>query len=90
MEIPLEEAIQSWYRNVYRPIVDAITQRRIMGRFSGRTTTDLYLWIVKHWDELKSRYGQDFSVHDAVADYTSRYGKGFFVRMWERLRRLFR
>jgi hypothetical protein len=85
VEIPLEEAILSWYRNVYRPIVDVIRENRLMGRFSGRTVTDLYLWIVKYWDELKSRYGSDFPVHQAVRDYSTRFGKGIFRRLLERL-----
>src|SRR6056297_1299231 len=49
VEIPLEEAILSWYRNVYRPIVDVIRDNHLMSRFQGRTVTDLYLWIVKRW-----------------------------------------
>ncbi len=87
VEIPLEEAILSWYRNVYKPIVDVIRENRLMGRFSGRTVTDLYLWIVKYWDELKSRYGSDFPVQEAVKDYSTRFGKSFFRRLLDGIKR---
>lgn len=80
VEIPLEEAIVSWYNNVYKPIIDVIEHNGLVSRFGGRTDTDLYLWIVKYWDELKQRYGSDFPVDAAVYDYSSRYGKGFWQR----------
>lgn len=83
VEMPLEKAIRSWYKNVYRPIVDTITEAGIMSRFPGRTPTDLYLWIVRHWDQLKNRYGEDFPVHAAVEDYARRFGKGWFRRLLE-------
>ncbi len=84
VEIPLEEAIRSWYRNVYRPIVEAIERANLMSRFPGRTPTDLYLWIVRHWDQLKHQYGDDFPVHVAVQDYAQRFGKGWLRRLLER------
>lgn len=75
VEIPLEEAILSWYRNVYKPIIDVIEENRFVSRFAGRTKTDLYLWIVKHWDALKHQYGEDFPIDVAAKDYSNRYGK---------------
>lgn len=85
VEIPLEAAIESWYWNVYRPIVDVIRENHLMGRFSGRTETDLYLWIVKHWDALKEQYGQDFPVQAAVKDYSARFGRTWWRRLIDRL-----
>ncbi|MFW5693766.1 MAG: transcriptional regulator [Alkalispirochaeta sp.] len=82
VEIPLEHALKSWYDNVYRPIVDVIRENHLMARFPGRTETDMYLWIVKHWDELKRQYGPDFSVQQAAQDYSARYGSS----LWHRLR----
>jgi hypothetical protein len=89
VEIPLEQAIVSWYRNVYRPIVDVIRERGMLSRFPGRTETDLYLWIVKRWDQLKMRYGTDVPVQDVVQDYTSRYGRGIIGRFFGRILALF-
>lgn len=90
VEIPVEHAARSWYENVYRPIVEVLRENRLMTRFRGRTETDLYLWIVKHWDELKHRYGDDFSVQQAAEDYTQRYGENLLKRLARSLRRLFR
>ena len=89
-EISVERALKSWYEHVYLPIVDIIRASSLMARFPGRTETDLYLWIVKHWHELKERYGQDFPVQDAAKDYSHRYGKSIAKRLWEMTVRLFR
>jgi hypothetical protein len=90
VEIPLEHALKSWYENVYQPIVEVIRENNLMHRFPKRTETDLYLWIVKHWDELKQRYGQDFPVRRAAEDYSARFGKGMWRRVREILSRIFR
>lgn len=79
-EIPMDQAIKSWYRNVYLPIASVIESEGLMARFPKRTVTDMYLWIVKHWDELKQRYGNDFPARDAVKDYTSRFGMSWWRR----------
>lgn len=88
IEIPLQQAIRSWYANVYKPIVDEITRTGVLARFPGRTPTDLYLWVVRHWDELKHRYGQDFPAAAAARDYSARFGKGTWRRLvdWFRSR----
>jgi hypothetical protein len=83
VEIHMEHAIRSWHDNVYRPIVEAIASNNLMPRFPDRTPTDLYLWIVRHWDELKYRYGDDVPVVVAATDYSRRYGRGWLRRTLE-------
>jgi hypothetical protein len=73
-EIPFDEALKSWFANVYEPIVTIIKEERLCARFPGRTSSDLYVWIVKHWDTLKKKYGF-YSASDAARDFTRRYGK---------------
>ncbi|MEX2445388.1 MAG: transcriptional regulator [Alkalispirochaeta sp.] len=90
VEIPLERALRSWYDNVYRPIVDVVRENNLMARFPGRTETDMYLWIVKHWDQLKRRYGPDFPVQQAARDYSERYGRGGWHRIKDGVLRLIR
>jgi len=52
-EIPFPEAVYSWHENVYRPLVQAIEEENILALFPGRKISDLYLFLVAHWDELK-------------------------------------
>ncbi len=85
-EIGMPEAIDSWYRNVYKPILDTIRAERLATRFPGRTECDLYEYMVKHWGGLKKAYGVQLPAAEAARDFSRRYGKGF----WERVRALFR
>lgn len=80
-EIPFRNALESWYRTVYAPIVTVIRSDRLEARFPGRTPADLYVYIVKHWDHLKRKYGLPVTVRSAVVDFSSRYGKGFRERI---------
>lgn len=89
-EIPFLEAAESWYKNLYLPIVEIIFQENILARFPGRSLGDLYMWIIKHWDGLKKKYGKDFSLSKAALDYSKRYGKSRRERIAERLKKLFR
>ena len=52
-EIPFELAAKSWYDNVFLPIVVQIRRDKLLNAFPGKTEGDLYLWIVRHWDNLK-------------------------------------
>ncbi|MEE9306423.1 MAG: transcriptional regulator [Spirochaetia bacterium] len=74
-EISFEKAMLSWYDIVYEPIVRLIESERFLRYFRGRTASDLYVWIVRHWDDLKKKYGQAFPLEKAAQDFTDRYGQ---------------
>ena len=73
--IEAEDAVASWYDNVYRPVVDAIRQHGILRYFPGRTEADLYLWIMQHRKMLHESEGGDPGAEAATLDYASRYGR---------------
>ena len=81
-EIPFEEALVSWYNNVYSPIIKIIDEDMLCLNFPGRSPSDLYVWIVKHWDYLKKENGFHYSVTEAARDFSVKYGnsKGRFLR----------
>lgn len=79
-EISFLEAGFSWYAGLYRPIIGLIKEYRLLRRFPGRTASDLYIWIIKHWDSLKRQHGGDFSLEKAAIDFSHRHGQGFFSR----------
>ena len=81
-EIEFLQAAASWYNNLYKPIIRIIEQENIISRFPGRTMSDLYMWIIKHWDGLKSKYGNNFSLKMAALDYSEKYG----TSLWEQLK----
>jgi len=75
LEIHFSDALVSWYNNVYQPIIEIITEERLYVRFPERTASDLYVWIVKHWDFLKKKFGVHYSLSDAARDFTAKYGQ---------------
>jgi hypothetical protein len=74
-EIPLAEALVSWYREIYSPLIKIINDHRLCWNFPGQTGSDLYIWIVKHWDFLKKKNGSHYSLSAAARDFSHRYGK---------------
>ena len=62
-----EEAIKSWFRNVYMPVIDIIRERHVLRGFPNRTETDLYIWILEYRDELQETLGWKIDA-DAVAE----------------------
>jgi hypothetical protein len=81
-EISFQDAALSWYYNVFLPIIQTISHEGVITRFPGRTKADLYIWIVKHWDELKGKYGEKVSLKDAALDFSHRKGKSLWSQFW--------
>ena len=80
-EIPFSDALVSWYNNVYNPVIAIIREQWLLVNFPGRTEADLYVWIIKHWDFFKKKYGA-YSLAEAAGDFSRKYGqsKGRFLR----------
>jgi len=80
-EIPFNDALVSWFNNVYNPVIAIIRDQWHLVNFPGRTEADLYVWIIKHWDFLKKKYGA-YSLAKAAGDFSRKYGqeKGKFWR----------
>ncbi len=76
-EISMPDAIMSWFTTVYMPVINVIEHQHIMKKFPHRTMSDMYVWIIKYWDNLKKKFGQDFSLDKAAEDFTQKYGKSF-------------
>ncbi|MDR2133864.1 MAG: transcriptional regulator [Treponema sp.] len=72
-EIPFSQALVSWYNSVYRPIIGIIREQWLLANFPRRSASDLYVWIVKHWDFLKKKYGV-YSLAEAALDFSRKYG----------------
>ena len=86
-EIPFERAMRSWFGNVYQPIVNVIRDKKLVSRFPGRTEADLYVWLVKHWDELKRKSGGNFPLDQAASDLSNRFGRSVWQQIRDSLRR---
>jgi len=88
-EITFIDAGNSWYNNLYEPIVNIVREEHILARFPGRTESDLYMWIIKHWDELKNQNRENFSLQDAAESFSLKYGKSHFQQIIIFIKKIF-
>jgi hypothetical protein len=51
-----EDATTAWYDMIYTPAVQIIQQRGALERFPGRTEADLFIWVWRYQEELRSYY----------------------------------
>lgn len=79
-EISMEDAIKSWYQTVYTPVVQSIRKNRLQPFFPQNTVSDLYVQIIKYWDELKKLFRNDFQLDDAVRIFKEQYKKSLYER----------
>ena len=88
--LSFEEGARSWYENVYKPIIEEVRLQKLLLAFPGTTEADLYMWIVRHWDNLKHMSGShEVSIESAASDYKTRFGKGVLRRLIDRLKLVF-
>jgi hypothetical protein len=64
--VSFEDAAESWYNNVYCPLIQIIREQGIMAAFPDRTETDLYMWVIRRQWLLQEAYGQDVSIENAA------------------------
>ncbi|GAC1354131.1 MAG: hypothetical protein NVS4B8_25530 [Herpetosiphon sp.] len=81
-EVSPEEAITSWYDNVYMPVIAVVRRCNVLASFPGRSEADLYLWIMGHRNYLREFAGIDPGPEAATLDLTERFGhKGVLGRL---------
>jgi hypothetical protein len=72
-EISWDEAVASWYDNVYMPMIELIRNYNVLDRFPGRTEADLYAWLLKHQEALRLHLGgESVTPEEAVQDFISK------------------
>lgn len=72
--IKWEEAVTSWYNNLYTPVVRAIREHDILKDFPRRTEADLYLWIMDHHYFLHEQ-GEKIGLEEAAVDFAEHYSE---------------
>ena len=68
-EVPVSEAVESWYDEIYLPIVRFARERGILDRLPRRRTeADVYLWAMRRRDELMERDDHEVAPVDAARE----------------------
>lgn len=71
--VPWEEAVASWYDNLYLPVVEVIRREDALEQFPGRTEADLFLWAMNHLHYLRERYGPAVDPELAASDFARHF-----------------
>ena len=89
-EIGMDQAIMSWFATVYLPVIKVIENHRIMRFFKKRTKSDLYVWMIKYWDELKQKFGSDYSLELVADSFLKKYAvrPSIFRTLLNKLKRI--
>lgn len=81
-EIPYEEAVTSWYDDVYLPLVQVLRQQNILRQFPGRTETDLYLWVIEHLWFMQEEQHKPISLQEAAAHFADEFSASPLRRLF--------
>ena len=57
-----------------------------MRKFRKYTTVDMYVWLIKYWDELKKKFGENVSLDTAAEELSSTYGGFSLKRLLNRIK----
>ncbi|MCR4822739.1 MAG: transcriptional regulator [Treponema sp.] len=87
-EIGMDKAIISWFIQVYLPVIKVIDKYHIMKYFRNRTKSDLYVWVIKYWDEIKNKFGSDLTLDDIATPFLKTFGVSPFHHFTNRIKGL--
>ena len=80
-DTPWQEALESWYRTIYRPLKDASDSEEVSRAFPEMECGELYLGVSHHWLFMK-QYEPNATPAQAAHDFVIRYGEG--LERWYR------
>ncbi|MHA2172623.1 MAG: hypothetical protein ACXAB7_22345, partial [Candidatus Kariarchaeaceae archaeon] len=55
-EVPYDESVESWYENIYYPLIDALRYQEIFDEFPEIAELDMYLWMMEYQSYLRDLY----------------------------------
>jgi nucleotide-binding universal stress UspA family protein len=90
--VSYSSAVLDWVDNVFLPMIRVIWEQGMLRDFSGRTPTDLFLWLVNHQDELATTIGWRVDPEKAAEDLVSKYSTHplrVLIRLKDRIARAF-
>ena len=76
----------SWHNQVYLPVINIIKKQKMMKKFKGRTPSDMYVWIIKYWDDLKTKFGNDYSLDTAASDFSNEFGSNKIKKLLNKIK----
>lgn len=85
-KVSLREAAAAWVQQVYAPTVEVIRQQGLLRDFSGRTETDLYVWMSQHTADLERELGWEVK-RESVASNLAAQSSPRLIRRFSRAKK---
>lgn len=70
-DFTLKESAKQWYDAIYFPLADTIEREALLDEFPGRTTADLFLYIVEHQKRITASEGREITLNEALREFCS-------------------
>jgi hypothetical protein len=74
-EVPLFEAAEDWYREVFKPVCRIFHDYGVLKFFPEKTASSLYVEIMEHKYFMSQRDKKDVGLVAALNDYAMRFSK---------------
>jgi hypothetical protein len=74
-EVPLAEAAEDWYREIFQPVCKVFTLYGFINFFPERTAASLYVEIMEHKYLMSEQARKDVGLVTAAKDYAKRFAK---------------
>ncbi|MFW6247316.1 MAG: hypothetical protein ACOC22_04060 [bacterium] len=83
-EVTWDQAVFSWYDNIFRHVRNYYTHWATRFLFPGISVSEFYFQVMDHWHYMKKNDFRDelgeYYIEEAVIDYAKRYSKKKFLR----------
>ncbi len=89
-EVHWEKAVKSWYSTIYTPVIQLIHKYKIMKHFPNLTETDLYIWIINHWNYLKKHFDKNINTEEAAIHLKEHHSNYLTYRIGKYVTKSFR
>jgi len=74
-EVPLFEAAEDWYREIFKPVCRIFNEHGVLQFFPDKTASSLYVEIMEHKYFMSEQGRKDVGLVAALNDYAKRYSK---------------
>jgi hypothetical protein len=73
-EVPLQDAAEHWYREIFKPVCSIFSDHGLLRFFPDKTASSLYVEIMEHKYFMSQKERRDVGLVAALEDYAARFG----------------
>jgi hypothetical protein len=71
-EVPLIEAAEDWYKEIFKPVCKSFNEQGLLEFFPNKTASSLYVEVMEHKYFMSQRKKEDVGLLAALQDYCSK------------------